>query len=280
MQNTRRLDISTTDLLVTAAIQTDAGCLRESNEDSGRHVSPGDAETLAVRGRLTIVADGMGGHASGEVASQMAVEIVSKTYYSGRTLSARDAIQAAVSEANSEIYEASVGDEGLSGMGTTLVALVVLGSTAFWAHVGDSRLYRMRAQHLELMTMDHSQVMEMVQNGVLTMDQARNHEDKNVILRALGTQPTVEIDVSAPIEIEPGDTFLLCSDGLNDMLDDKDIETILASETDEYIAGQRLITAAKEKGGHDNVTVGVVRVGVGTPALRSAARITREVEAV
>jgi serine/threonine protein phosphatase PrpC len=280
MQETRRFSLDYAELIIAASIQTDPGCIRESNEDSGRHVSPRDDETLASRGHLTVVADGMGGHASGEVASQMAVEVIGEQYYSDRTSSPQEALRKAVESANHEIYEASLTDENLAGMGTTLVALVILGDTAFSAHVGDSRLYRMRSQRLEMLTTDHSQVMEMVQHGIITMEQARNHDDKNVILRAVGTQPEVEVDVSDTFKVELGDTFLLCSDGLNDMLDDGDIESILAAEPDEYSAAARLIQAAKERGGHDNVTVGIVSVGDQTAVPPQEVRITREVEAL
>jgi len=280
MQETRQFTLEDAELTVTASIQTDPGCIRESNEDSGRHVSPADREALAARGRLTVVADGMGGHASGEVASHIAVEVISEQYYSDRSLSPQDALRRAVEAANLEIYDTSLSDETLSGMGTTLVALVVLGDTAFSAHVGDSRLYRMRARKLELLTTDHSQVMEMVRHGIITVEQARNHDDKNVILRAVGTQPEVEVDVSGVFPIEPGDTFILCSDGLNDMLEDAEIESILASEPDEYSAATRLIEAAKDNGGHDNVTVGIVSVGAKMTAPPQEVRITREVEAL
>lgn len=280
MQETRRFSLDDAELTIAASIQTDPGCIRESNEDSGRHVSPRDNETLTARGRLTIVADGMGGHASGEVASAMAVDVIGEVYYADRASSPQEALRKAVETANREIYEASLSDERLAGMGTTLVALVILGDKAFSAHVGDSRLYRMRAQQLEMLTFDHSQVMEMVQHGIITMEQARNHDDKNVILRAVGTQPEVEVEVSDTFKVEPGDTFLLCSDGLNDMLEDSEIESILTSEPDEYSAAARLIQAAKDNGGHDNVTVGVVSVGAQMAAPPQEARITREVEAL
>jgi len=280
MLQTRQFSLDDAEISVTASVQTDPGCIRDSNEDSGRHVNPRDNETLAARGRLTVVADGMGGHASGEVASQIAVEAISEIYYSERKLAPPDALRKAVEAANHEIYEASLTDENLNGMGTTLVALVILGDRAFSAHVGDSRLYRLRGQRLELLTMDHSQVMEMVQHGIITMDQARNHDDKNVILRAVGTQPEVDVDVSSVFAAEPGDRFLLCSDGLNDMLEDGEIEAILASEADEFSAAEKLIAAAKANGGHDNVTVGVVSIGATHATPPQEARITREVEAL
>lgn len=245
---------------VTASITTDAGCVRESNEDRGRHVSPNDLKTQTRRGTLTIVADGMGGHASGEVASQMAIELISEFYYADQTSAAAEALRKAVELANSEIYAASISDEKYFGMGTTVIALVLLDKTAYAAHVGDSRLYRLRGGELKQMTMDHSQVMEMFKQGVISWEETKNHDDKNIILRAVGTQKEVEVEISAPFAVEPNDEFLLCSDGLCDMLDDEEILEIWTQAQDVHEAGERLVRRAKDNGGHDNVTVALLRI--------------------
>jgi len=280
MLETRELKVEDLRKQVIASIQTDPGCVRESNEDSGRFFSPNDVEKKSLLGTLAIVADGMGGHASGEVASKMAVEIVNEEYYADTSISRQNALRTAIETANLAIHSASISDETYSGMGTTLVALVIVNDTAFSAHVGDSRLYRMRRRRLEMLTFDHSQVMEMVQNGVLTMEQARDHEDKNVILRAVGTQPVIEVEVSEIFAIEHGDVFLLCSDGLSDMVDDAEIEAIMDAEYDVYASCERLIAAAKTNGGHDNITAGVIRISTedSSEAMRDV-RATREVEA-
>jgi len=264
---------------VTATVQTDAGCVREANEDSGRHVLPNDPETQFKKGILTIVADGMGGHASGEIASQMAVDLISEIYYADKTKSAPDALKNAIEQANKQIYETSLTDEKMFGMGTTVIALVLLNDKAFSAHVGDSRLYRLRGQNMEMMTLDHSQVMEMVKYGIISMEEARNHDDKNVILRAVGTQPAVEVELSESFTVEASDQFLLCSDGLCDMLEDEAIRGIWAAAKDVHAAGEQLIEQAKENGGHDNITVGIVRVSPQGDAEASRnVRITREIE--
>ena len=276
-------EIYTNDLARTiiAAVQTDPGCVREANEDSGRHINPNDKEVRNGKGTLTIVADGMGGHASGEVASQMAVDIISELYYSDHGLTPTEALRNAIEIASEEIYEASVSSEEHFGMGTTVIALVLQNDTAIYAHVGDSRLYRLRAGNLEMLTLDHSQVMEMVKQGVITMEQARDHEDKNVILRAVGTQPDVEVELSDIFEVEVGDTFLLCSDGLSDMLENVEIEAILNEAPDLHTACSDLILAAKDNGGHDNITAGLVRIAEqNTPVASGGVRITREFEAV
>lgn len=263
---------------VTASVQTDAGCVREANEDSGRHVSPNDPETQLKKGILTIVADGMGGHASGEVASQMAVDLISEIYYADKAHSASDALRNATEKANRRIYDISLTDEKMFGMGTTVIALVLLNDKAFSAHVGDSRLYRLRGQKMEMMTLDHSQVMEMVKYGIISLEEARNHDDKNVILRAVGTQPDLDVEVSEFFAVEAGDQFLLCSDGLCDMLEDETICAIWASATDVHAAGEELINQAKRRGGHDNITVGIVRVSAqGDSEADRNVRITREI---
>ncbi|MBA3600612.1 MAG: serine/threonine-protein phosphatase, partial [Acidobacteria bacterium] len=232
-------------LNVAASVQTDAGCVRQANEDNGRHVSPNDAETRLSKGTLTIVADGMGGHASGEVASEMAIELISQIYYADKNQSAQTALRNAVEQANREIYETSLTDEKFFGMGTTVIALVLLNNTAFAAHVGDSRLYRLRGQEMEMLTLDHSQVMEMVKLGIISMDEARNHADKNVILRAVGTGSAVEVEVSELFAVEVGDEFLLCSDGLSDMVEDAEIRHTWASADDIHVAVENLINIAK-----------------------------------
>lgn len=245
---------------VSASLQTDVGCLREANEDCGQHFVPSDWESKLRRGILTVVADGMGGHASGEVASRMAVDLIGKYYYQDTENPAQIALRRAVELANAEIYEASTSDENLFGMGTTLIVMALLDNKAFSAHVGDSRLYRLRNQQLELLTFDHSQVMEMVRQGILSLEDAWNHEDKNIILRAVGTQPAVETEVSNFFDVVAGDEFLLCSDGLSDMLTDEEIGQVWINSKDVHTACENLIERAKRNGGHDNVTVGVIGI--------------------
>lgn len=283
MIETREVILSDLPLKIAAvSVQTDTGCVREANEDSGRHVSPNDEETLLRKGVLTIVADGMGGHASGEVASALAIELISEFYYADEANNASEALRNSIERASSRIYEFSSTDEKFFGMGTTLVALVLLGDKALTAHVGDSRIYRRRGQALEMLTLDHSQVMEMVKHGVISMEDARNHEDKNVILRAVSTQPTVEVEVSEPFSVEAGDEFLLCSDGLSDMLDDREIvQTWLKASSDVHAAAEQLIKQAKKRGGHDNITVGIVRVAAAYETqINGNVRVTREAKAL
>jgi PPM family protein phosphatase len=279
MQPTREFKLTSLD--ITASVQTDPGCVRETNEDNGRHVNLYAAETNHHKGTLTIVADGMGGHSSGEVASEMAVELISHYYYADDADASSASLRQAIEQASRQIYETSVSDEKFFGMGTTVVALVVQNNTAFAAHVGDSRLYRLRGQEMEMLTMDHSQVMEMVKQGLISMKEAQNHEDKNVILRAVGTQPSVEVEVSNPFSVEAGDEFLLCSDGLCDMVEDKEILDIWLNAGDIHAACEQLISLAKERGGRDNITVGIVRVSAEVEKTDGKKiPVTREIEAL
>ncbi|HZH32403.1 MAG TPA: Stp1/IreP family PP2C-type Ser/Thr phosphatase [Pyrinomonadaceae bacterium] len=265
---------------VVANIQTDRGCVRAANEDSGRFVRPNDPSLLARKGLLAIVADGMGGHSAGEVASRMAVEIVSRTYYGEQGAGTTEALRAAFEEANRRIHEAATDEPELRGMGTTCTALVLHEGHAFSAHVGDSRLYLLRGGEVYLMTEDHSAVMEMVKLGIITHEQARHHTDKNVILRALGTSPEVEVSTwEQPLVVRVGDQFLLCSDGLYDLVSDAEIKQALVATDDLQAACEGLIERAKERGGHDNITVGILSIRPeGQSQIGKRLRETRETE--
>src|SRR5215210_5205659 len=266
---------------IDASVQTDKGCVREINEDSGRMVRPADPALLAAKGLLVVVADGMGGHSAGEVASQMAADIVSRVYYDTKAEPSA-ALKRAVEEANRQIHQAAAEDEAKHGMGTTCTALALCNGRAYAAHVGDSRLYMLRGGRLYQLSEDHSAVNEMVKLGLITKEQARTHEDKNVILRALGTSPEVEVSVLEPFGLREGDRYLLCSDGLHDLVLEDEIASILTKSEDIHAAGERLIEMAKERGGHDNITVGIIAImPEGTAAAEAATlRMTRELEAI
>jgi protein phosphatase len=166
----------------------------------------------------------------------------------------------------------------LQGMGTTCTALVLRGDEAFSGHVGDSRLYLVRDEHIERLSDDHSLVNEMVKQGLITEEQARTHEDRNVITRALGLHEVVEVATwEAPLPVRPHDRFLLCSDGLYDLVSDEEMKDLVVSETP-YDAGERLVALAKERGGHDNITVAVLWLKPLDPTTPTPERDTREVE--
>jgi protein phosphatase len=239
--------------------QTDVGRVRSVNQDAFAEWH--DGETPA---RLFFVADGMGGHRGGEVASQLAVEHVGAAFAESGGEPQR-LLQAAFQRANSEIFGTASRDFELAGMGTTGVALLLDGaSRGFVAHVGDSRAYRLRDGELEALTGDHSVVGELVRRGQLTSEEARLHPQSNEILRAIGTQPQVEVEI-AEIDVQRGDRYLLCSDGLSGMLSDPDIGRVLESAPPEE-AVAKLIDLANEAGGTDNITVQIVEIPATAPA--------------
>ena len=258
---------------------SDVGCVRELNEDSGTYVQPADPDLLHDKGLLVVVADGMGGHTAGEVASKLAVEVVARAYYEdGRD--PRSALERAFHQANKAIYDAAEKDASQSGMGTTCTALVLQNGTAISAHVGDSRLYLVRDGSIYLMTEDHSAVMEMVKAGLITLEQARHHPEKNVILRAMGSHAEVEVTTwEEPFPVRAGDRFLLCSDGLYDLVEDDEIKRIVML-SDPQTACENLITLAKERGGHDNITVGIVGLNPEGEADASPVPETRTAETI
>lgn len=265
------------DYALQVSILSDVGCLREVNEDYARCVRPPEGSPQAARGILALVADGMGGHAGGEIASRLAADVISDTYY-GSTLAPAEALGEAFRAANRAIHEAARQQPDLRGMGTTCTALVLQGGHAFSAHVGDSRLYLLRRERLYHLSEDHSLVREMVRQGLLTDQEARHHEDKHVILRALGIRPSVEVAVwAAPMAVQPGDTYLLCSDGLYDLIDDDEIQEAMARPVPAE-ACRHLVALARARGGPDNITVGLLRLAEPGQAVLDG-RATREAAA-
>ena len=229
---------------------TDTGRVRQNNEDA-LLVGEGEDETLFV------VADGIGGFEAGEVASSLAVDVL-------KNLQPDESFKAAIAEANRRIVAAGRGDEKLSGMGTTVVAIRFGGTqrepVAEVAHVGDSRAYLMRGGDMNAITEDHSLVAELVRSGDLTRDQAAEHPQKNLITRALGADEEVDVDTTI-LTIEAGDRILLCSDGLSDMVSEAEISEHLAdAPADPERVASGLLSAALEAGGNDNITIIVVDV--------------------
>ena len=244
------------------AIVSDIGNVREQNEDRGRCVRPGDAATLARRGILVLVADGMGGHEAGDVASTTAADVVAQAYYDAPG-TPTEALDHAFTTANARIH-AAAGLPGREGMGTTCTALVLRGNEAFWAHVGDSRLYRFRHDRIDRLTTDHSMVEEMVADGLLTPEEARHHDARNVITRALGIRAEIAPALDGPLAIDPDDVFVLMSDGLYDLVEDDEIGHALRDGS-VHAAATALVETAKARGGYDNVTVAVVRARSAAP---------------
>lgn len=243
---------------------TDSGLIRPQNEDSLLF----DASNGCV-----LLADGMGGYNGGEVASALAVALISGGLQAG--LPALRKAQAAgedtladialllrqqIDNANIQIFRKSISQPELAGMGTTLVALVFCGKQAVVAHIGDSRLYCLHGQRLRQLTYDHTVLQARIDNGEITPEQAKRLPHKGMLTRALGVEATVEQELRG-IDVSSGDIFLLCSDGLSDMLEEKEIQQVL-SETgsDLSASAQRLVKMANNNGGFDNISVVLVRV--------------------
>ncbi len=238
--------------------QTDVGRAREEpNEDD---------KLVDDRMGLFAVADGMGGHQGGEVASSTAMEALRAAVAAGAPI--RDAI----SRANEAVIERAAGDDRLRGMGTTMTAATLAaGGTLLIGHVGDSRAYLARDGTFTQITEDHSLVEEMVRGGELTAEQAEVHPQRNIVTRALGIEPAVAVELY-PIELRNGDRVLLCSDGLTSMIRPDAIAAILRQETDPQAAAEKLVDAANAAGGQDNITVVVLDVVEGDPGPVAATR--------
>lgn len=264
---------------IVAGVLSDPGCERPANEDHGVFIRPASPTVLAAKGVLAVVADGMGGYSGGEIASRMAVETIGRRYYDWDG-SCEDALTNAFKEANQSIYMCAQSNEQLRGMGTTCTALVLKEGLAYSAHVGDSRLYMIRGGQVYSMTETHSVVMEQVRAGLLTLDQARQHDERNVILRSLGTRPEVEPSVwQAPLPVRSGDNFVLCSDGLYDVLEDEEIRAVVET-SNPFRACENLIQLARSRGAPDNVTAVVVSIQEETSPRKAAVPLTHEAEAL
>ena len=228
---------------MAATLRTDTGLIRKLNED---------AAWYDEKRAIYAVADGMGGHQAGEVASGIAIEAVKSMAQRERTPGVR-ALKEMVRAAHNAIAAHAAAHSECAGMGTTLSVLWRGGNYAYIAHVGDSRIYRFREDKLERITQDHSLVEELVRAGIISSEEARTHPRRNVITRALGTQGENEPDLLVS-DVQKGDVFLLCSDGLNSMIEDEAIEKTLR-ENDLEHAADSLIAQALAAGGRDNVTV-------------------------
>ena len=261
--------MATKQLRLDVAQLTDVGRKREHNEDNMAYVIPKDQQVMAKKGALFIVADGMGGHAAGEVASEIAVDTVSNVYYQDDNDDVVASLPQAIKRANALIHQRAAENMLRSGMGTTCVSAVLRGNMAYIANVGDSRAYLVRKGQVKQISQDHSWVAEQVRAGLLSEDQARTHAQRNVITRCLGTQPDVEIDVF-PEPLEENDALVLCTDGLSGLVSDDEIRRIVAQSAPQESV-YHLVERANENGGPDNITaivISVQEVGWEPPGVR------------
>lgn len=255
---------------------TDVGVVRSENQDAMGFRVPDDPEDMAGKGALFIVADGMGGHKGGATASRLAVKTILDRYFISRAGEPGDRIRSAIEAANQAVLQKSQIDKDLDGMGTTVVALIFRPPHAYVAHVGDSRAYLVRSGSIRQLTKDHSLVQQWVDQGVMKPDEARHSGRKNVLTRVVGSRESVEVDMrSPPHTLAPGDTFVLCSDGLHGLVEDDEIRRT-TTEMDPQEACSRLVTLARDRGGPDNITVQIVSWMREAPVRGAAERVPGE----
>jgi protein phosphatase len=242
-----------------SAVLSDVGLRRGNNQDAYTISMAGDEADWRRRGHLFMVADGMGAHAAGELASKIACESVAHAYRKLLDRPPVEGLHQAVRAANADIHERGQANAEFQGMGTTTSVLVLLPHTAIVAHVGDSRVYRLRAGILEQLTFDHSLVWEMMAAGQIQRGKVASFIPKNIITRSLGPHPDVQVDMEGPFRLQAGDTFLLCSDGLSGQLKDEEIGALLTA-LEPADAVRALVDVANLRGGPDNITALAVRV--------------------
>lgn len=247
------------DIIIDAA-SSDTGMRRANNQDSYSIVRASSVDTWRQRGHLFVVADGMGAHAVGELASKMACDNIPHNYNKTKTGNPSEAIVKAYKEVGTLIHSRASANRDFQGMGTTASTLIILPEGALIAHVGDSRIYRVRNGVINQLTFDHSLVWELVRRQHLSPEDANLKVPKNVITRSLGPDPQVEVDVEGLLAVEPNDVYLLCSDGLSGPVTDPELG-VFAANFHPKDACRFLVSLANLRGGLDNITVIVLRIG-------------------
>jgi len=241
------------------AAASDIGLRRRNNQDSMSLALAGSQEAFQKRGHVFMVADGMGAHAAGELASKMATDVVALTYQKLIDRSPPKAILEAFRDANEQIHNRGQANPEFNGMGTTATLLVMLPEGALLGHVGDSRAYRLRGERYEQLTFDHSLVWEVQAAGQFPEGEVPDHIPSNIITRSLGPTAEVKADVEGPFPLQVGDTFLICSDGLSGQVEDQEMGTILRCLSP-VEAVRALVDLANLRGGPDNITIVVAKV--------------------
>jgi PPM family protein phosphatase len=245
---------------IELANRTDVGCERTQNEDNYCYAEPEDDGDMARRGRLVVVADGMGGHDGGQIASGLAVDAVRESFLTGTAANPTDALVDAYQAAHKSIKDFAQEHPDVAGMGTTCTSAVLQDGHLVFAQVGDSRLYLIRDAKITRLTHDQSYVQQMIDDGLLTPEDAKTHPSRNILTSALGSDSPVKVDVvDAPIPLQRGDILLLCTDGLHGLLSDEEMLKT-AIENPPTDACRMLVDLAKKRGGFDNITVQIVRI--------------------
>ena len=246
---------------VELASLTDVGCKRENNEDSHAYWEPANDADFPELGRLAIVADGMGGHEGGQIASRLAVETFTKAYADTTDSDPQKRLLTALKDAHLRIQQRAKQDAHLSSMGTTCTALALIDTRLYFVHVGDSRLYLLREGKLQILSRDHTLIARLLEKGLIRPDQAQDHPQKHVLTSALGV-PDEEIEIDAspkPLPLQTGDILMICTDGLWGQMKPDEIEQALNSHSPDAACGA-LVHLAKGRGGPDNITLQVLRI--------------------
>jgi len=244
---------------IELASLTDLGCQRSNNEDRYSYWEPSSDEEFKRKGRLAIVADGMGGYEGGQEASRIAVETVEERYASAIDGDPQSLLVDGLRAAHQLIHDYAAAHDELLGMGTTCTAIALVGKSLYYAHIGDSRLYLVRGPNISRLTHDHSYVGRLIENGVISSEEAETHPQRHILTAALGSGTDILPDgPESPIELEKGDVLILCSDGLWSMVNESELQDLVRMDLQE--ACRRLSETAKDRGGPDNITVQLLRV--------------------
>lgn len=239
---------------------TDIGCQREENQDSYCYAEPESDEQFQTKGRLVMVADGMGGYEGGKIASSIAVDVLRSTYLNSTIEDPEGALADALTTAHLAIRCFAREHPEYSSMGTTCIAAVLCNGSLYYGHVGDSRLYLLRDSQITQLTRDQTLTERMVDEGLLRADEIREHADRHVLTAAMGVGESLAAEFpSAPIPLLPDDFLLLCTDGLYDLINDDELR-VLAGQGEPGTACRQLVETAKSRGGPDNITVQIVKV--------------------
>lgn len=244
---------------IFGAMRSDVGRVRSANEDTVAFVAPAEGSPEGRRGYLALVADGMGGHAAGEVASGLAAEVIRRVFYAAET-APHEALKSAFVAANQLIFERGAASPDLNGMGTTCTAIVIRDNSLWLAHIGDTRAYLMRDGVLAQLSDDQTLHAQLVRDGVMTAAEAASSPGGNIILQALGARQAIAPTIWTEGQpLYSGDIVVLCSDGLYDLVDDAELARIVCRQ-DPQDACAELIERALKEGGYDNISIGVFRI--------------------
>lgn len=245
---------------IEVSTQSDIGCMRQNNEDSFGYWEPEDDRQFLRKGRLAVVADGMGGYEGGQEASKLAVDTLVAVYRDFGGDDPQAALVEAIHIAHEQIRNYSFEHPELRGMGTTCTAAAIVQDTLYYVHVGDTRLYLIRDGQITKVTRDHSYVGRLVESGIISAEEAEKHPQRNILTAALGTNPELVMDAARyPEPLHPEDVLVICTDGLWGQVADPEILAAVDNKTAEK-AGRELIDLARERGGPDNITVEILRM--------------------